>query len=282
MGPFFHMQHYIKITVEPLTTETAEMVMALLADAGYEGFVENDAQLEAYISEDRFDVTVPEQMLGGMGLTWTKEVIAPQNWNAIWESSFTPVIIPDFVAVRAAFHAPVTDVPYELVITPQMSFGTGHHATTLQMMQLMRHIDFHGKKVFDFGTGTGVLAILAEKLGAGSVLAMDNDEWSINNATDNVQNNRCSRVIVEAGDQPPVDQKFDVILANINRHILLEHMPAMAACLQPGGQLLISGFYADENPLLVDAAARHDLTLKESSVNNHWSALLFSQTSSTI
>ncbi len=131
-------------------------------------------------------------LTSSLQLSFSKTIIEETNWNQVWESNFDPVIVDDFVAVRAHFHEPIKNVQHEIVITPKMSFGTGHHATTYMMMQQMRELDFAGKNVFDFGTGTGVLAILAEKLGAQKVIAIDNDDWSIENADENVKRNNCT------------------------------------------------------------------------------------------
>ncbi len=189
------------------------------------------------------------------------------------------MIVDDFVAVRAHFHQPIATVQHEIVITPKMSFGTGHHATTWQMMKLMQGIDFSKQTVFDFGCGTGVLAILAEKLGATSILAVDYDDWCIENSIENVEENQCKRITVEKGDAPPADKTFSIILANINRHILLGNMQAMASALTEKGYLLMSGFYAEENQLLIDAATNNALQLIKASERHTWSSLLFQKIS---
>ncbi|HLO38235.1 MAG TPA: 50S ribosomal protein L11 methyltransferase, partial [Lacibacter sp.] len=154
----------------------------------------------------------------------------------------------------------------------------GHHATTWQVMKLMQEIDFNNKSVFDFGCGTAVLAILAEKLGASSVFAVDNDDWCIENSIENVETNHCKNITVQKADVPST-QQFDIILANINRHILLQYIPAMAASVTVNGHIIISGFYKDENQLLIDAATGHQLQLITTSDRNNWSALLFRKSS---
>ncbi len=157
---------YYAITI-PAPQELRDVLVALLSDMGYEGFEERPDALVAFIPEADFEENNLQGLVGSHGLDYTKEKIGQANWNAIWESSFEPVLVEDFCGIRAGFHAPLGDaVAHEIIITPKMSFGTGHHATTYSMVKLMRDVDFKGKRVFDFGSGTGILAILADKLGA--------------------------------------------------------------------------------------------------------------------
>ena len=181
---------YTQVAIETTDAGQHEILVALLADIGFEGFEETDDMVKAFIREEELNTTALNEIVGNLQLQYTLLSIEQQNWNAQWESSFEPVIVEDFAAVRAAFHKPVSGVKYEIIITPKMSFGTGHHATTYLMMQQMSYIDFAGKKVFDFGTGTGVLAILAEKLGATKIDAIDIDEWSVENTNENILANK--------------------------------------------------------------------------------------------
>jgi ribosomal protein L11 methyltransferase len=268
------MNNYIKITLPVANDEQQEILLALLSEEGYDGFEEIGNELNAYINEEIYNEKQLNELLQPFGVGYTKDVIAPKNWNAEWESNYEPVIVDEFVAVRAHFHQPITTVEHEIVITPKMSFGTGHHATTWQVMKMMQHINFNNKSVFDFGCGTAVLAILAEKLGAASVLAVDNDDWCIENSIENVEANRCNNITVQKADAP-VTEQFDIILANINRHILLQYMQTMASALNPNGFIIVSGFYKEEDPLLIDAASAQQLTLITSSDRTNWSALLF-------
>lgn len=277
-GPFLlHMDNYIKISITVTDEQEQELLLALLSEEGYDGFEETEDQLIAYISEQDFNESQLTALLQPFSKAYQKEVIAPRNWNQEWEQNYEPVIVNDFVAVRAHFHQPITTVQYEIVITPKMSFGTGHHATTWQMMKQMQQIDFNNKTVFDFGCGTGVLAILAEKLGATDALAIDNDEICVENSLENLTNNHCKNIRVEKATAPPEEKKFDIILANINRHILLATMGTMAAALNSNGHLLISGFYAAEDQLLIEAASMHQFKLQQSSERNQWSCLLFNK-----
>lgn len=255
------------------------MLIALMSEEGYDGFEETETDLQAFIPEEEFTEEKLKEILLPFSKQYEKEIIAPKNWNAEWESNYEPVIVDDFVAVRAHFHQPIATVQHEIVITPKMSFGTGHHATTWQMMKLMQGIDFNNQTVFDFGCGTGVLAILAEKLGATSILAVDYDDWCIENSMENVEKNQCKHITVEKGEAPPTDKTFNIILANINRHILLGNMQAMASALSDNGYLLMSGFYAEENQLLIDAATNHGLQLIKASDRHTWSSLLFQKIS---
>lgn len=272
---FIDMNNYIKASINSSAEEEREILIALLSNEGYDGFEETPSGLNAYISEELFDDAVLKEILQPFAKSVQTEIIAPKNWNAEWESNYEPVIVEDFVAVRAHFHQPVAAVKHEIVITPKMSFGTGHHATTWQVMKLMQEIDFTDKSVFDFGCGTGVLAILAEKLGAASVLAVDNDDWCIENSLENVINNQCIKIDVKKGEAPPSDPQFGIILANINRHILLQNMKIMSNALEENGYLLISGFYKDENSMLADAAKAKGLQLIKASDRHNWSAMLF-------
>ena len=181
------MNNYIQIEFQEISRqEQSEILIAQLSEIGFEGFEENENKLKHLFLKRILMKVFLQIYCSSLQLAFIKTIIEETNWNEVWESNFDPVIVDDFVAIRADFHEPIKDVQFEIIITPKMSFGTGHHATTYMMMQQMREIDFTGKTVFDFGTGTGVLAILAEKLGAENVLAIDNDEWSIENAAENI------------------------------------------------------------------------------------------------
>jgi ribosomal protein L11 methyltransferase len=198
--------------------------------------------------------------------------IPEQNWNAVWESNFEPVVVDDFCAVRADFHQPIKNVQHEIIITPKMSFGTGHHATTYMMIEQMSNIDFTKKRVFDFGTGTGILAILAQKLGAASITASDNDEWSIENAEENFQKNDVHSIILYRSSAIPKDS-FDIILANINRNVLSEYASALVNILSPNGVLLVSGILKEDEKIIV--AAFNILQPIKVQQNKNWVSILF-------
>ncbi len=256
---FCGMTQAQQIVVEIPVSDPAlqDLLIALLADAGYEGFEQEPELLKAYIPEPDFHVEVINEILNQHDLTYSKSVIEKQNWNAVWESNFDPVRIADFVAIRAAFHAPATRVRHEIIITPKMSFGTGHHATTYTVMQLMEEMDFRGKSVFDFGTGTGILAILAEKLGASRLLAVDNDDWCIENASENISINHCQYIDIQKVDTAHVSDPFDIVIANINKNIILDNMDQLAVAVKPGGEVVLSGLLLeDEADILLAGRAR--------------------------
>ena len=269
------MDTYFKISFSNLAPGLSDVLIAMLSEQGYEGFEEEDDALAAFIPATDFQEEILSSIVSNFNLVYTKAFVQPQNWNAIWEQSFEPVVLPGFAAVRASFHDAIPGLPYDIVITPKMSFGTGHHATTLQMMQLMRELDMKHKKVFDFGTGTGVLAILAEKMGASDVVAIDNDAWSIENTIENIACNDCNCIRALRDDQPPTLEKFDIVLANITRSALIQHMEAISHCMHDGAFLLVSGFYADENHLLEASAASCGLAPVKSSSEKDWSAIQF-------
>lgn len=248
------MQH-IKVTFGINGEEQSAMLIAMLADAGYDGFEESGTQLLAYIEEQKFNADDLNQVALISGATYTTETIPAQNWNALWESNFEPVVVDGFCTIRADFHNIAINTPYEIIITPKMSFGTGHHATTQLMMRLMKDTTLKGAKVLDFGTGTGVLAILAEMLGAARTLAIDNDAWCVENSQENIARNNCVHITVrQASLEHITADEYDVILANINRHILLEHMNALYGRLKSGGTILMSGLLTDDENIIKQAA----------------------------
>jgi ribosomal protein L11 methyltransferase len=268
---------YIQVVVATAEQEQREILIALLENSGYEGFEEHDDKLVSYIAASEYNEEDLQETLLPFGLEFSTSSIAPQNWNAQWESNFEPVIIDGFCTIRAFFHHLEINTPYEIVITPKMSFGTGHHATTKLVMQQMADMDLKGKSVLDFGTGTGILAILAEMLGAGHILAIDNDEWSYDNTKENVETNNCSRISIERGSLEIASGPYDIILANINRHILLEYMADMYAKLTAGGTLLMSGLLVADTDIIKEAAQQVGFQHKRSGEHNGWISLLFNK-----
>lgn len=228
-----------------------ETLIAQLASIGFEAFEELPEKLKAFIPAKDFDQVALDQLLNGLPYQATE--IEKQNWNQVWESNFEPVQVEDFVGIRASFHEPIKGVEQEIVITPKMSFGTGHHATTYLVMQAMRNLSWNGKTVFDFGTGTGILAILAEKLGAEKILAIDNDDWCIENATENIEINGCSKIAIAKGESAEIEGCFEIILANINKHIILANIPYLGNALQKGGQILLSGLLEEDESDILNA-----------------------------
>jgi ribosomal protein L11 methyltransferase len=269
------MANHIQITFTDLQPEQQDVLIAHLSEAGYEGFEQTDLELKAFISEKSYDKRLLQEMAFKYQVEFNEQVIAAQNWNEVWESNFQPVIVNDFVAIRADFHEPIKNLEHEIVITPKMSFGTGHHATTYMMVQQMREIDFKDKTVFDFGTGTGVLAILAEKLGAKKMIAVDNDDWSICNAEENIQKNNCSRIKLKKADSAEMTGQFDIILANINKNVIVENFPSLISHLNVKGTLLLSGLLAEDEEDILAEASKYPLILSTKTNDKGWISLRF-------
>ena len=221
---------YIQILFTDIDEIKTEIIIALLIDIGFEGFQEENNLLKALIPIHQFDEISFNSIIEKDLLKYSKSIIKEQNWNEKWETDFEPVLVnhpttsKPFVFIRASFHNENNSFEYNIEVTPKMSFGTGHHATTYLMVANMSGIDFKNKTVIDFGTGTGVLAILAEKMGAKSVLAIDNDEWSINNAKENIEVNNCKNITILQAETIPKGNKADIILANINLNIIKENI----------------------------------------------------------
>ena len=216
------MEKFFKIDIEINSSEERDICMAGLPDIGFYAFEETEKLLIAYIKQEDLNKKEFIEVLHTNAKYRITE-IENENWNEQWESELEPVYINNFAGIRASFHQPLQNIKHEIIVTPKMSFGTGHHATTYLMIEQMEAIDFKDKSVLDFGTGTGVLAILAEKLGASQILAIDNDEWSINNAYENLQMNQCKNIKVEYNNDLRELDTYDIILANINLNVLIHN-----------------------------------------------------------
>ncbi|MEI8278965.1 MAG: 50S ribosomal protein L11 methyltransferase [Bacteroidota bacterium] len=269
---------YIQVAFTSFDLAIREELMAELSEIGYEGFEETDEQLLAFIPTDIFDESVLIQIAKIKDTDFITTVIPQQNWNAQWESDFQPVIVPGFCTVRADFHKKQVDTPFDIVITPKMSFGTGHHATTQLMMMQMRGLDLKDKKILDFGTGTGILAILAEMMGAAEILAIDNDEWSYTNALENLERNSSKNITVKQGSLDVVNSAtYDIIFANINRHILLQYANEMSGLLKTDSKLLLSGILVEDRDMIINAFVANKCTfIAENSLNN-WMVVEFNK-----
>ena len=256
-----------------------EILIAELGYTGFESFVETEKGVTAYIQKGDWhsDILNDIQILKSdeFKITFSFQDIEQVNWNEEWEKNFTPILVDDLCAVRAPFHEK-KDVLYDIVIEPKMSFGTGHHETTHMMIQHILNNDFKGKSVLDMGCGTGVLAILAERKGAKSIDAVDYDNWCYINSMENVKRNSCKEITVIEGDASVlVRKKYDIILANINRNILLNDMETYVSCLNKGGLMFISGFYNDDVPLIKKAFEKQMLKFQEKLERNKWVSLKF-------
>jgi ribosomal protein L11 methyltransferase len=271
------MNRYIEITIETLNPDESDILVARLSQSGFEGFEEEPGKLHAFIPETLYDATKIEKIIADIkGVAdpfhtlFQKEVIEPRNWNAEWEKDFEPVTVDHFCAIRAHFHKAIPDVKYDIIITPKMSFGTGHHATTYMMMAAMEHMDLEQKSVLDFGTGTGVLAILAGKMGAEPVLAIDSDELSIENARENVAVNGRETIQVELRDSLSGTGRFDFILANINLRVILENMDSIRQHLTQTGVLLGSGVLESDEGKIRERATAAGFTFELQMIRDNW------------
>jgi ribosomal protein L11 methyltransferase len=267
----------VRITASP---DQADILLAELGEIGFDIFEDSDTGLIAYCQTDLFDLVVFEDLISRyqfLGpIQYEIQEIEKQNWNAVWETNYDPIRIADLVFIRANFHPSEPGYQIEIVINPKMSFGTGHHETTFQMSQALFDLNLTGKSVLDAGTGTGILAFVAKKLGATFVRGFDIDEWSVENSIENASLNACEEV--EFGRGTILDESarmYDVLLANINRNILLDEMDEYADRIVSGGDLLLSGFYTEDIPMLVERAEALGLNYVSQSEKNRWACLRF-------
>jgi ribosomal protein L11 methyltransferase len=265
---------YIEIRLHTASEEKREILTSSLAEEQFESFAESDDELLAYVQIDKYDAGKVSEICSEFGISFIENRIPEQNWNAEWEKNFEPVLIAEKCFIRAPFHAPHPEYEYEIIIEPKMSFGTAHHETTAMMLETMMQMDFRGKKVLDMGCGTGILAILAAKMGAAKVDAIDNDTWAVNNSIENIERNQVSVVSVRLGDVDKADKNYDIILANINRNILLGHLPEYSK-LSPSCELLMSGFYEEDLPVIRQVAESVNFVFRRMLSKNHWVAVLF-------
>lgn len=272
--------NYTKLHFTVKEAEQTDILMAALAEyPEFIGFEEDGAGFSTYLEVEECPahlVKVLQSLQEAMPFDWKQEAVEARNWNEAWESYYDAVEVDDFCRIRATFHEPSTQFEHELVITPKMSFGTGHHATTHMVVQAMRTLDFSHKSVLDYGTGTGILAILAARLGAADIDANDIDAWSQENAIENIALNQTPDIRIYLGDLDVVPtRQYDIILANINRNVLLDNMERIAQRLRKGGTLILSGFYATPDAdMLLAAAAPFGLQRVEMFTRQEWAALV--------
>ena len=262
--------------------EYAELLMAEIGQIGFESFLETDKGFEAYVELEKYDkdklLVIKDKYSKQTTVLFYQDRIQKQNWNEEWEKSYEPIIVDGKCLIRADFHKIEERYPYELIITPKMSFGTGHHQTTYLMVKNQMAIDHRDKRVMDAGCGTAILSVMASKLGAREVEAFDIDEWSVSNGKENIEVNGCTNIRHQQGklSELTFGGKFDIILANINKNVLLDEMRLYKEYMQPGGILLLSGFYTEDIPDLLRTGA--PLALKEVRRDDreNWAALLMS------
>ncbi|MDO9261480.1 MAG: 50S ribosomal protein L11 methyltransferase [Flavobacteriaceae bacterium] len=262
--------------VNPLEP-AVEILIAELGDVGFESFVENEQGVLAYIQQDEWNEHILKeiQILSSdeFEISYTFKIIEQINWNIEWEKNFQPIDVDGIVSIRAPFHENPS-LKFDIVIEPKMSFGTGHHETTHMMIQHLLKVDLNNKKVLDMGSGTGILAIFAEMRGAAAIDAIDIDEWCFENAVENIERNNCKNINVYQGDVALLsDKNYDLIIANINRNVLLADMAQYAKCLNTKGILLLSGFYTDDILVLETETLKHGLHIIAQKERNNWASL---------
>ncbi|GAB3952792.1 50S ribosomal protein L11 methyltransferase [Spirosoma harenae] len=272
--------NYIELQVQ-LSPDYTDILTAELAEIGFESFVETDEGLNAYIIEPDFDELALQELIAKYtdqtAIAYEVSSLEKRNWNAEWERDYEPIEVASQVRVRASFHELDARFRYDIVINPKMSFGTGHHETTAMMLEQQLGLNFAGKTVLDVGSGTGILAILAAKMGAQAVLAFDIEEWAVENARENAELNDSAQVTVFQGTIAEVDttSQYDIVLANINRNVLLAEIPTYTKLLTQNGYLVVSGFYEHDAPDIEQKAIESGLTLVRQTTKNQWTSLSF-------
>jgi ribosomal protein L11 methyltransferase len=258
-----------------------ELILAFLSQYGFDGFREEEGRILAYIPlksyvEEDFQAFMDRHRLVEKIESIEARILPDKNWNEIWESEYQPVRVGSNCIVRAPFHPAPEGMEYDIVISPKMSFGTAHHETTRGMLQMMLTLDLHGKAVLDLGCGTGVLAILAEKMGAKTIYALDTDPWAYRNTLENIALNACSSIKALQAEPSFISHRtFDVLLANINLNTLLGLMDQFPRRLRSGGILMLSGFFSDDLQRINTAAARNGLDFAVEQVMNNWAVAVY-------
>lgn len=271
----------ITVTLTPYNETASELMVAQMGDLGFDTFADTDNGFEAYIPSKNFSPELMESLstyVEGVAFSWSQETIEDQNWNKVWEENyFKPIVIGNRCLIRSTFHPKETEAEYEIIINPQMAFGTGHHETTSLMMQFLLDTDLAGQTVLDMGCGTGILGIMASMRGAKQITGIDIDEWCYNNSMENLQLNGITNMSVAVGDANALPQEpaFDTILANINRNILLADMDKYTRCLRSGGTLIMSGFYSEDCPLIQARAEQLGYSLADTKQENNWCSMKF-------
>lgn len=271
----------VHVTLNPATNEFTEILYALFDIHAFEGINETTNGFIAYIPSAKLNQAALDEIFQslmeiGCRMEWKTEEIPEQNWNILWESNFEPVIIDDQCVIRAPFHEPFTDIPIRITIEPKMSFGTGHHQTTRLMIGKMLQLDFQGRKVLDMGCGTGILGILASLLGAANVCCIDFDRWAYENTIENIARNSISNIkVIEGGKENIPNEIVDVVLANINRNVLIDLMPNFAHITQKESLLMLSGILEGDSAVIRNSAVANGFEYIESRLLTGWMMMLF-------
>lgn len=271
---------YIEYTFRCIPKEpTTEILIAQLGFVGFESFVENDNGVVAYIQKQEWNPEILEDVYilnsDEFSIKYESTEVAQTNWNAEWEKNFDPIQVDDLVSIRAPFHEN-PNLQYDIVIEPKMSFGTGHHETTHMMVQHLLDIDLTDKQVLDMGCGTGILAIFAEMKGAKPIDAIDIDFWCYENSIENAERNNCEHISVCQGDSSLLKpNQYDIVIANINRNILLSDMQRYSESLRKSGTLLLSGFYSEDISIIDEEVQKYGLVLDKNIQRNNWVALKY-------
>lgn len=271
----------LSIKVSPIEPGR-EIIISELSDLEFEGFLETDDGVEAYIPEEQLNVQQVEKVFATLQeaefeISFESSVAEEKNWNEEWEKNFDPVEIKDLCRIRAPFHEPNSGFKVEVIIMPKMSFGTGHHATTSLMVEYLMTSKVQGP-LLDMGSGTAVLAILARKLGVTNVMAIDIDDWAYENAPDNCALNAINDIEILQGDASLLsNKKFNTVLANINRNVLLEDIPVYSDVLEINGQLFVSGFYTEDLAMIKEVAEKSALIFNGNLVKDNWVSAHFTK-----
>ena len=267
-------------TISPKEPAT-EILIAELGNVGFESFVETENGVTAYIQKNDYKAEILENIFilnsEDFNIKYNSKEIEQTNWNAEWEKNFKPIQVDNLVSIRAPFHEN-PNLQYDIVIEPKMSFGTGHHETTHMMVQHLLKLNLEDKKTLDMGCGTGILAIFAEMKGAKPIDAIDIDNWCYENSLENVERNKCTNISVYEGDSSLlINKKYDLIIANINRNILLMDMNIYTNCLNEKGILLLSGFYEQDISTIDAEVSKYNLKLETFIERNNWVALKYNK-----
>ena len=273
----------VTFTTSPCNETVNDVVSALAGEIGFESFVEWENGVQAYIQQSLFDEEALKSMVADFPLPdttieYTVVEAEDKDWNEEWEKNFfQPIVIGDRCCIHSTFHKDTPQTEYEILINPQMAFGTGHHETTSSIISELLEADLQGKSVLDMGCGTSILAILASMRGADPITAIDIDDWCVNNSRDNIALNGINNITVEWGDANLLKGRapFDVIIANINRNILLADMAQYAACMHSGSELFMSGFYVEDIPVIQEKAESLGMEFIHHREKNNWAAVKF-------